>query len=76
MKTKLSLFLWAAASLFLSSWSVGFAMTGVFFDNSEVLTFIIALAASLVSAICGAGFMQQWMIAKKKNNNGKGGGYG
>jgi len=76
MKTKLSLFLWAAASLFLSCWSVGFAMSGVFYDNSEVLTFTIALAASLVSAICGAGFMQQLMIAKKNNNNGKGGGYG
>jgi len=76
MKTKLSLILWAAASLFLSSWSVGFAMSGVYYGNGEILTFILSLFASLVSAVCGAGFMQQWMIAKKENNNAKGGGYG
>jgi len=61
MKTKLSLILWAAAALFLSCWSVGFAMSGVFYGNGEVLTFSISLWASLTSAVCGAGFMQQWL---------------
>jgi hypothetical protein len=61
MKTKLSLILWAAAALFLSCWSVGFAMSGVFYGNGEVLTFSISLWSSLTSAVCGAGFMQQWM---------------
>ena len=61
MKTKLSLVLWAAAAIFLSCWSVGFAMSGVFYGNGEVLTFTLSLCASLVSAVCGAGFMQQWL---------------
>ena len=61
MKTKLSLFMWAVAALFMSFWAVSFAMTGVNYDNSEVLTFIVSFCASLVSAVCGAGFMQQWM---------------
>ena len=61
MKTKLSLILWAAAALFLSCWSVGFAMSGVFYGNGEVLTFSISLWASITSAVCGAGFMQQWL---------------
>jgi hypothetical protein len=61
MKTKASLILWAAAALFLSCWSVGFAMSGVFYDNGEVLTFTLSLCASLVSAVCGAGFMQQYL---------------
>jgi hypothetical protein len=60
-KLKLSLILWAAAGLFLSCWSVGFAMSGMFYGNGKVLTFSIALWASLTSAVCGAGFMQQWM---------------
>jgi hypothetical protein len=61
MKTKASLILWAAAALFMSFWAVKFAMTGVFFGNSEVLTFTLSFCASLVSAVCGAGWMQQWM---------------
>jgi len=61
MKTKLSLILWAAAGIFLSCWSVGFAMSGMFYGNGKVLTFSIALWASLTSAVCGAGFMQQWL---------------
>ena len=61
MKTKLSLFMWAAAVLFMSFWAVSFAMSGVFYDNSELLTFTVSFCASLVSAVCGAGFMQQWM---------------
>jgi hypothetical protein len=61
MKTKLSLILWAAAALFLSCWSVGFAMSGVFYGNSEFLTFTLSFCASLTSAVCGAGFMQQLM---------------
>jgi hypothetical protein len=61
MKTKLSLILWAAAGIFLSCWSVGFAMSGVFYNNSEFITFTLSLCASLTSAVCGAGFMQQWM---------------
>jgi hypothetical protein len=61
MKTKLSLILWAAAAIFLSCWSVGFAMSGVFYGNSEFITFTLSLCASLVSAVCGAGFMQQWL---------------
>jgi hypothetical protein len=60
-KLKLSLILWAAAGIFLSCWSVGFAMSGMFYGNGKVLTFSIALWASLTSAVCGAGFMQQWM---------------
>mgnify|MGYP003647160488 FL=1 len=61
MKTKLSLFMWAVAVLFMSFWAVSFAMTGVNYDNSELLTFTLSFCASLVSAVCGAGFMQQWM---------------
>lgn len=61
MKTKLSLFMWAVASMFMSFWAVSFAMTGVNYDNSELLTFTLSFCASLVSAVCGAGFMQQWM---------------
>ena len=61
MKTKLSLFMWAVAVLFMSFWAVSFAMTGVYYDNSELLTFTLSFCASLVSAVCGAGFMQQWM---------------
>ena len=61
MKTKLSLFMWAIASMFMSFWAVSFAMSGVYYDNSELLTFTLSFCASLVSAVCGAGFMQQWM---------------
>jgi len=61
MKTKISLFMWAVAALFMSFWAVSFAMSGVYYDNSELLTFSISFCASLVSAVCGAGFMQQWM---------------
>jgi len=61
MKTKLSLILWALSALFMSFWAVKFAMTGVNYDNSEVLTFTLSLCASLTSAVCGAGFMQQWL---------------
>jgi hypothetical protein len=61
MKTKLSLILWAVAALFMSFWAVKFAMTGVNYDNSELLTFTLSFCASLTSAVCGAGFMQQWM---------------
>ena len=61
MKTKLSLFMWAISALFMSFWAVSFAMTGVYYDNSELLTFTVSFCASLVSAVCGAGFMQQWM---------------
>ena len=61
MKTKLSLFMWAVASMFMSFWAVSFAMTGVYYDNSKLLTFTLSFCASLVSAVCGAGFMQQWM---------------
>jgi hypothetical protein len=61
MKTKLSLILWAISALFMSFWAVKFAMTGVTFGNSEVLTFTLSFCASLVSAVCGAGFMQQWL---------------
>ena len=61
MKTKLSLILWALSALFMSFWAVSFAMTGVNYDNSELLTFTLSFCASLVSAVCGAGFMQQWM---------------
>jgi hypothetical protein len=60
-KVKTSLILWAVASIFLSCWSVGFAMSGVFYGNSEFITFTLSLFASLVSAVCGAGWMQQWM---------------
>jgi hypothetical protein len=61
MKTKASLILWAVSALFMSFWAVKFAMTGVYYGNSEVLTFTLSLFASLTSAVCGAGFMQQWM---------------
>jgi hypothetical protein len=61
MKTKASLILWAISALFMSFWAVKFAMTGVYYGNSEVLTFTLSLFASLTSAVCGAGFMQQWM---------------
>ena len=61
MKTKASLILWAISALFMSFWAVKFAMTGVNYDNSEVLTFTLSFCASLTSAVCGAGFMQQWM---------------
>ncbi len=60
-KVKISLILWAVAALFMSFWSVKFAMTGIYYGNSEFVTFTISLWASLVSAVCGAGFMQQWM---------------
>jgi len=53
--------MWAVAALFMSFWAVSFAMSGVYYDNSELLTFSISFCASLVSAVCGAGFMQQWM---------------
>jgi hypothetical protein len=65
-KTKASLILWAAAALFLSAWAVAFAMTGEDNANLKTLTFTLSFAASLASAACGAGFMQQWIIAKKK----------
>ena len=61
MKTKASLILWVVAALFLSFWSVEFAMTGVTFGNSELLTFTLSFFASLTSAVCGAGFMQQYL---------------
>jgi len=61
MKTKASLILWAVAALFLSFWAVKFAMTGVTFGNSEMLTFTLSFCASLTSAVCGAGFMQQYL---------------
>jgi hypothetical protein len=61
MKTKLSLILWAAAALFMSCWAIKFAMSGVFYGNSEFLTFTLSFCASLTSAVCGAGFMQQWL---------------
>jgi hypothetical protein len=61
MKTKLSLILWALSALFMSFWAIKFAMTGVFFGNSELLTFTLSFFASLTSAVCGAGFMQQWL---------------
>ena len=53
--------MWAVASMFMSFWAVSFAMTGVYYDNSKLLTFTLSFCASLVSAVCGAGFMQQWM---------------
>jgi hypothetical protein len=61
MKTKLSLILWAASALFMSFWAVSFAMTGAENGNSDFLTFTLSFCASLTSAVCGAGFMQQWM---------------
>lgn len=61
MKTKASLILWVVAALFLSFWAVEFAMTGVYYGNSEMLTFTLSIFASLTSAVCGAGFMQQWL---------------
>jgi hypothetical protein len=61
MKTKASLILWAVSALFMSFWSVSFAMTGAENGNSDFLTFTLSLCASLVSAVCGAGFMQQWL---------------
>jgi hypothetical protein len=61
MKTKLSLILWALSALFMSFWAVSFAMTGAENGNSDFITFTLSLCASLVSAVCGAGFMQQWM---------------
>ena len=61
MKTKASLILWAISALFMSFWAVKFAMTGVNYDNSEVLTFTLSFCASLTSAVCGAGFMQQYL---------------
>ncbi len=60
-KVKASLILWAVAAIFLSCWSVGFAMSGVSYGNSQYVTFTIAFWASLVSAVCGAGFMQQYL---------------
>jgi hypothetical protein len=65
-KTKASLILWAAGALFLSFWSVNLAMTGQSHGNSQYLTFGLSLAAGIGAIICGAGFMQQWIIAKKK----------
>jgi hypothetical protein len=61
MKTKLSLILWALSALFMSFWAVKFAMTGAENGNSDGLTFTLSFCASLTSAVCGAGFMQQWM---------------
>jgi hypothetical protein len=61
MKTKASLILWAAAALFMSFWAVKFAMTGMYYGNSEVLTFTLSFCASITSAVCGAGFMQQYL---------------
>ena len=61
MKTKASLILWAIAALFLSFWSIELAMTGASNGNSDPLIFTLSLGASLASALCGAGFMQQWM---------------
>ena len=61
MKTKLSLILWAISALFMSFWAVKFAMTGMYYGNSEVLTFTLSFCASLTSAVCGAGFMQQYL---------------
>jgi hypothetical protein len=60
-KVKASLILWAVAGIFLSCWAVKFAMTGIYYGNSEFVTFTISLCASLVSAVCGAGFMQQYL---------------
>jgi len=65
-KTKLSLFIWALAALFLSFWAVKLAMTGEVNENSKNVTFWLSYCASLASAVCGAGFMQQWIMAKKK----------
>ena len=64
-KTKVSLFLWAVAALFLSFFAVKFAMTGEVEGNSKHITFWLSYCASITSAVCGAGFMQQWIIAKK-----------
>lgn len=61
MKTKASLILWAVSALFMSFWAVKFAMTGMYYGNSEVLTSILSFCASLTSAVCGAGFMQQYL---------------
>ena len=61
MKTKASLILWAVAALFMSFWAVKFAMTGMYYDNSEFITFTLSFCASLTSAVCGAGFMQQYL---------------
>jgi hypothetical protein len=61
MRTKASLILWALSSLFMSFWAVKFAMTGVMYGNSDFITFTLSFFASLTSALCGAGFMQQWM---------------
>ncbi len=60
-KVKLSLILWAFTALFLSFWSVSFAMSGVFHDNSRFITFTLSFLASISVAVCGAGFMQQWL---------------
>ena len=68
-KTKASLITWAIAALFLTCWSVRLAMTGQSHGNSETVTFIISLAAGLSGVVAGAGFMQQWMIAKKGGKN-------
>ena len=61
MKTKASLILWAISALFMSFWAVKFAMTGAENGNSDGLTFTLSFFASLTSAVCGAGFMQQWL---------------
>lgn len=61
MKTKASLILWAVAALFLSFWSVSFAMSGMFHDNSKFITFTLSFCACIGVAVCGAGFMQQLM---------------
>lgn len=68
-KTKAILILWAAAALFLSFWAVKFAMTGEVEGNSKHITFWVSFAASSVGAVCGAGWMQQWMMAKKGGND-------
>ena len=64
-KTKASLILWAIAALFMAAWSVKLAMTGVSNGNSETATAVLSFLASMGVAVSGAGFMQQWMIAKE-----------
>lgn len=64
-KTKLSLLMWALAALFLSFWAVKLAMTGEVNGNSKNVTFWLSYCASLASAVCGAGFMQQLIKGRK-----------
>ena len=68
-KTKASLITWAIAALIMAVWSVRLAMTGVSEGNSEIVTFVLSLLASIGVGVAGAGFMQQWMIAKKGGRN-------